>query len=295
VATISRFCLVSSPVISTESFFARHCVRRGRRRNAGIEPLQIRFIHVNPPRLKPWVPAPDQTITPWHTDISFSSSPSSRRKAIREREMEELAHATKTVGTRAPFRLQFITTPTSDTPGTTVLLHFDNKRYIFGEITEGTQRACNQRGIGLKKVRGVFMTGKTAWNNGGLLGMILSLADAQAAETESEDSPRRPRLHLYAGPKQLHSLACARRFIFRTGMPLSMKPDPQRARRLGSQFSRMRIFESGLFPHATVPAGAPPQHSRLILMCPMQKRNLLRTTGLRNLESHLNRIFGLKL
>lgn len=136
--------------------------------------------------------------------------------------MEERAHANKSVGTRSAFRLQFITTPTSDTPGTSILLHFDNKRYIFGEITEGTQRACIQRGIGLKKVRGLFLTGKTAWNNGGLIGMILSLADTQASETESEDSSRRPRLHIYAGPKQLHSLACARRFIFRTGMPLSV-------------------------------------------------------------------------
>ncbi|KEF56547.1 uncharacterized protein A1O9_06735 [Exophiala aquamarina CBS 119918] len=136
--------------------------------------------------------------------------------------MDERAHANKSVGTRSAFRLQFITTPTSDTPGTSILLHFDNKRYIFGEITEGTQRACIQRGIGLKKVRGLFLTGKTAWNNGGLIGMILSLADTQSSETESEDSSRRPRLHIYAGPKQLHSLACARRFIFRTGMPLSV-------------------------------------------------------------------------
>ncbi|KAK5023098.1 hypothetical protein LTS07_009592 [Exophiala sideris] len=116
----------------------------------------------------------------------------------------------------------FITTPTSDTPGTNLILHFDNKRYIFGELCEGTQRACISRGIGLRKIRGVFLSGKTAWNNGGLIGLILTVADVQQGEVEGEGSTRRPRLNIYGGPKQQHSLACARRFVFRTGMPLSI-------------------------------------------------------------------------
>ncbi|KIW31106.1 hypothetical protein, variant [Cladophialophora immunda] len=127
----------------------------------------------------------------------------------------------KPVGVRTNFHFQFITTPTSDTPGTSIVLHFDSKRYIFGEITEGTQRACVQRGIGLRKVRGLFLSGKTLWNNGGLIGLILSMADVQQSEID-EDTMRRPRLHIHAGPKQLHSFACARRFVFRTGMPLSV-------------------------------------------------------------------------
>ncbi|OAP64378.1 hypothetical protein AYL99_00350 [Fonsecaea erecta] len=127
----------------------------------------------------------------------------------------------KSVGVRTNFHFQFITTPTSDTPGTSLVLHFDSKRYIFGEITEGTQRACVQRGIGLRKVRGLFLSGKTLWNNGGLIGLILTMADVQQSEID-EDTKRRPRLHIHAGPKQLHSLACARRFVFRTGMPLSV-------------------------------------------------------------------------
>ncbi|KAL2398769.1 Zinc phosphodiesterase ELAC protein 2 [Exophiala dermatitidis] len=136
--------------------------------------------------------------------------------------MQEHRDGLKSVGVRTVFHLQFVTTPTSDTPGTSVILHFDSKRYVFGEITEGTQRACIQRGIGLRKVRGLFLSGKTTWNNGGLIGLILSLADIQQGEVESETSNRRPRLDIHAGPKQLHSLACARRFVFRTGMPLSV-------------------------------------------------------------------------
>ena len=125
------------------------------------------------------------------------------------------------VGVRTNFHFQFITTPTSDTPGTSLLLHFDKKRYVFGEITEGTQRACIQRGIGLKKVRGLFLAGQTHRNNGGLIGMILTMADVQQSELD-EDGAKRPRLNIHAGPIQLHSLACARRFVFRTGMPLSV-------------------------------------------------------------------------
>ncbi|KAH0837529.1 hypothetical protein AYO21_05017 [Fonsecaea monophora] len=127
----------------------------------------------------------------------------------------------KPVGVRTNFHFQFITTPTSDTPGTALVLHFDSKRYIFGEITEGTQRATVQRGIGLRKVRGLFLSGKTLWNNGGVIGLILSMADVQQSEID-EDTMKRPRLHIHAGPKQLHSFACARRFVFRTGMPLSV-------------------------------------------------------------------------
>lgn len=129
---------------------------------------------------------------------------------------EEAKSGTK----RTAFHLQFITTPTSDTPGTTLLLHFDTKTYLFGEFGEGTQRACIERGVGLKKIRGLFLAGKTRWNNGGLIGMILTMADVQ--KSELDEKGKRPRLNIYAGPMQQHSFACARRFVFRTGMPLSV-------------------------------------------------------------------------
>merc|ERR1711939_114046 len=41
--------------------------------------------------------------------------------------------------------VQILSTPTADTPGTTLLLHFDNKRYLIGDVAEGTQRAAIQR------------------------------------------------------------------------------------------------------------------------------------------------------
>ncbi|KAI1928829.1 hypothetical protein LOZ39_003386 [Ophidiomyces ophidiicola] len=74
--------------------------------------------------------------------------------------------------------IQFITTPAADTPGTAILFHFDDKRYIFGNLAEGTQRACVERGIKLSRVTDIFFTGKTTWStHGGLMGMLLTVSD----------------------------------------------------------------------------------------------------------------------
>ncbi|KAK5069631.1 hypothetical protein LTR64_008312 [Lithohypha guttulata] len=123
---------------------------------------------------------------------------------------------------RHKFNIQYVTTPTADTPGTSLLLQFDNKRYLFGRITEGTQRACIERGVSLKKARNIFLTGETSCDtNGGLLGMILTIADVLAT-TEQEEKQALGTIHIHGGPKIWHTIACARRFIFRTGMPMTV-------------------------------------------------------------------------
>ncbi|KAL1957466.1 hypothetical protein VTO42DRAFT_5929 [Malbranchea cinnamomea] len=164
--------------------------------------------------------------------------------------------------------LQFITTPTSDTPGTTILLHFDEKRYLIGNISEGTQRACVERGLRLSRVSDVFFTGKTEWaNNGGVLGLLLTLADAMISSTQSsidaehqkieklehkaewagKDSPaaqeiqdkiqkyrdniskiteaalRSAAMNLHGAPNLARTLATARTFVCRKGMPISIQ------------------------------------------------------------------------
>jgi ribonuclease Z len=124
---------------------------------------------------------------------------------------------------RAKFYFQIVSTPTSDTPGTTILLHFDNKRYLFGSIAEGTQRACVQRGIKLKQVRDIFITGQAKWRDiGGLLGMILTMADVQKLEGTRDEPAEKPKLGIHGAPLLTHAIACGRRFIFRTGMPVSV-------------------------------------------------------------------------
>jgi len=134
----------------------------------------------------------------------------------------------KTPVDRHKFYFQFVTTPTADTPGTTILLHFDNKRYVFGRVAEGTQRACIERGISLKKARNIFLTGETKWEqSSGLLGMMLTMADV-LSETNEEDKKALGDMVIHGGPKIWHTIACARRFIFRTGMPLRVfEADPK--------------------------------------------------------------------
>ncbi|OAX79174.1 hypothetical protein ACJ72_06509, partial [Emergomyces africanus] len=162
------------------------------------------------------------------------------------------------------FYFEFITTPTADTPGTTLLVHFDDKRYLFGHIPEGLQRACGHRNVKLTHVTDIFMSGKTSWtNNGGLLGVILTLAESantsatsqrevrrektarlEKLANETEDPAqaqwyrermelneermkrlaaifeKRGKLAIHGGPNLTHTVATARKFIFRTGMPV---------------------------------------------------------------------------
>ncbi|GAD99187.1 tRNA processing endoribonuclease Trz1 [Paecilomyces variotii No. 5] len=165
------------------------------------------------------------------------------------------------------FFYQILTTPTADTPGTTLLLNFPEKRYFFGQISEGTQRACTERGVRLSYLTDIFLTGRTEWaNNGGLIGAVLTQADAisnaaaaiadsererearrRANETPEQTAERlrgqesemkhgapyalrdgelvmqRGHLTIHGGRNLTHTLATARRFVFRKGMPVYVK------------------------------------------------------------------------
>ncbi|MCJ1352131.1 MAG: Zinc phosphodiesterase ELAC protein 2 [Icmadophila ericetorum] len=152
---------------------------------------------------------------------------------------------------------QIISTPTSDTLGTTLVLHFDNKRYLIGNLHEGLQRTSIERGTRLIKVADVFLTGKTEWKNtGGMIGMILTLADVASvsaaatteywtkkqtkrAQLQSEDgpgigsrdsviTPAKPFLKIHGGPNITHTLATARRFVFRKGTPVEINEFKER-------------------------------------------------------------------
>ena len=132
---------------------------------------------------------------------------------------------------------EFVTVPTADTPGTTILLHYDSKRYMIGRVGEGTQRAWVERGIGKRKIEDIFLTGKTSSESiGGVLGIVLTLADSNAAsEAQRVETGRKrnkgPRsqqteetkpLNIHGGANLAHAVATARRFVFRKGMPLNV-------------------------------------------------------------------------
>ncbi|KAK4114380.1 hypothetical protein N656DRAFT_777582 [Canariomyces notabilis] len=135
--------------------------------------------------------------------------------------------------------VQIVSTPTADTPGACLMLHFDTQRYLFGSIAEGTQRVMVQRKIPLAKTRDIFLTGRIDWQStGGLLGMILTIADIKGSKAEAEKS--RPKgksspdffLNVHGGRNLMHNLAAARRFILRKGLPLrprEVRHDPRLA------------------------------------------------------------------
>ncbi|KAH8815748.1 tRNA processing endoribonuclease-like protein Trz1 [Xylogone sp. PMI_703] len=132
--------------------------------------------------------------------------------------------------------VQILTTPTADTPSTALILHFDKKRYLFGNVGEGTQRACVQRKTPLGKLEDIFLTGPITWKNaGGLIGMMLTVADAAAGAREAKAETRKKKeknggkpepeeeergLNVHGGKNLTHLLATARRFVFRKGMPV---------------------------------------------------------------------------
>ncbi|KAF2194889.1 hypothetical protein K469DRAFT_744655 [Zopfia rhizophila CBS 207.26] len=134
--------------------------------------------------------------------------------------------------------IQFITTPTADTPGTTLLFHLNKQRYLFGSGSEGTQRAVAQAALRLQKVEDFFITGRSEWGNlGGLIGMMLTLADSRttayatsmelyqnkvaAGKAVRSTEPLPPKLNLYGPPNLNHMMATCRRYIFRKGMPIT--------------------------------------------------------------------------
>ncbi len=142
--------------------------------------------------------------------------------------------------TRMRSWIQIITTPTADTPGTTVLLHFDKNRYLFGNISEGTQRACTEGRFALSKVNSVFLTGTVNWRTtGGIIGMILTLADIAITQNANRETKLKidkghyadqPRLDLHGGKNLTHLLATTRKFVFRKGLPIEvheMKADQE--------------------------------------------------------------------
>jgi ribonuclease Z len=132
--------------------------------------------------------------------------------------------------------IEIVTTPTADTAGTTLVLRTANKHYVFGNLAEGTQRAMMQQGTRLLKAQDFFLTGKAEWRNmGGLIGMMLTLADSSTASYTTAlesfyqaqqrgkkgEGPAKPHFNIYGPPNLKHTLGTCRRFIFRKGIPIN--------------------------------------------------------------------------
>ncbi|CRK34688.1 hypothetical protein BN1708_019582, partial [Verticillium longisporum] len=108
-------------------------------------------------------------------------------------------------------------------------------RYHFGTLAQGTQRAISQRGHSLAKLDKIFIAGEVNWETtGGMLGMMLTVADGLAAvaqDVKNSNEARRKEgkreiatpnktFEIFGGKNTAHTVATARNFIFRTGMPI---------------------------------------------------------------------------
>lgn len=162
--------------------------------------------------------------------------------------------------------VQVLTTPTADTPGTILLLHFDGKRYIIGQLGEGTQRACTAMGARLARASELFITGRTRWENtGGLMGLVLTVADVTDAanstaleearkkankkknetgvvETVSEEDFK-TQLTIFGAPNLTHTLATARRYILRKNIPVVLNEVKSDTVQIGEDYKHPATWE----------------------------------------------------
>ncbi|KAK0738614.1 hypothetical protein B0T18DRAFT_441288 [Schizothecium vesticola] len=131
--------------------------------------------------------------------------------------------------------VEIASTPTADTQGTCVVVHFPHGRYLFGHVAEGTQRILTERNLGMGKMGNIFLSGPVDWHTtGGLMGLILTLADTlasvqAAAVSLNQDREARGKLPLplptnrvdiHGGRNLAHAIASTRRFIYRRGTPI---------------------------------------------------------------------------
>lgn len=176
--------------------------------------------------------------------------------------------------------VQITSAPTADTPGASVLLHFDNRRYAFGRIAEGTQRVFAQRKVGMSKLDELFISGPVRWSSvGGLLGMILTIADVlavQKGDTQEMDNKKKkksarsastPSLKIYGAENITHMIATARKFVFRKGLPLRLHEIPHesgkvdiQARKPDFEDANIKVWYVSLLPEDTEPHGRKRSH-----------------------------------
>ncbi|OIW33021.1 hypothetical protein CONLIGDRAFT_558790, partial [Coniochaeta ligniaria NRRL 30616] len=142
--------------------------------------------------------------------------------------------------------VDIVSTPTVDTPGACLRLHFDNRHYVFGNVSEGTQRIMASKRMSMAKVEDIFLSGPVDWHaNGGLLGFLLTIADvhetiaAALKEANMEKLAKGKKVdtikdldhvNIHAGKNLAHMLATARRFVFRKSFPLvpqEVRTDPR--------------------------------------------------------------------
>ncbi|VUC32007.1 unnamed protein product [Clonostachys rosea] len=142
--------------------------------------------------------------------------------------------------------VEIATTPSADTPHTCLLLRNDRTNYIFGRLSEGTQRAFTSRKLPVFGTSNIFLSGHVNWEqNGGLVGYLLTAANSAMAALDAELENNERLIQKGKDPKPLssqtvfnvhaadnisHILAASRRFILRQPLKLKVYEGQQNAR-----------------------------------------------------------------
>lgn len=137
--------------------------------------------------------------------------------------------------------VELVTVPSRDNNSTLLMLHFDERRYMFGQVAEGTQRMLGQNTVKMNRIGEIFISGKTEWSNtGGLTGLLLTMGDAKiireqerqqniekkqarytvvnldGSSTNAYTPPPEPKgLTIHGGKNILSTIATTRNFVFR--------------------------------------------------------------------------------
>lgn len=107
--------------------------------------------------------------------------------------------------------VQVIGGGTAEGGGPSLLLFFDEHRYLFG-CGEGTQRACCQHQVRLSRLRAVFLSCLEWTHSGGLPGMICTVADSGGVTN----------VQLVGPPGTIYLIASLRAFLRRSHLALGI-------------------------------------------------------------------------
>lgn len=112
---------------------------------------------------------------------------------------------------------ELLTARADDCTGTTILVHFDDKRYMFGQISEGTQRAIQERSSRTGRLAEIFLSGRTDWSTmGGLVGLVLTIGD------QTKHNEKASGITVHGGDNLLYSIAATRSFVLREMLKLKL-------------------------------------------------------------------------
>ncbi|KAK9452514.1 hypothetical protein V1511DRAFT_464261 [Dipodascopsis uninucleata] len=111
------------------------------------------------------------------------------------------------------FTIQVVASPTSDVESSILQLDFNGNKYLFGRVSEGTQRVFVENGVRISRIRQIFLSGQSNWSSqmSGLPGMLLTLADQGGSY-----------FRIYGDENLAWSMATLRHAIFRQQMQLQL-------------------------------------------------------------------------